>query len=110
MKVSLPNRAFDAGTTPAYSNYATALAGYIVQRQSGMSFDDYIDQHIFQPIGMQYSSFRQPLPKNLQPFMSKGYKGASQKAEQFEIVDPGTGRQPVGIGRGHGQVHDRASQ
>ncbi|MFL6756989.1 MAG: serine hydrolase domain-containing protein [Sphingomicrobium sp.] len=88
VKESLPNRAFDAGTTPAYSNYATAVAGYIVQRQSGQSFDDYVDQHIFQPLGMKYASFRQPLPKNLQPFMSKGYKGASQKAERFEIVDP----------------------
>ena len=89
VKVSLPNRVFDAGTTPAYSNYATALAGYIVQRQSGVSFDDYVDQHIFKPIGMQHSSFRQPLPKNLQPFMSQGYRGASSpKAEKFEIVDP----------------------
>lgn len=89
VRVSLPNRVFDAGTTPAYSNYATALAGYIVARQSGMSFDDYVDQHIFKPIGMQHSSFRQPLPKNLQPFMSEGYKGASSpKAEKFEIVDP----------------------
>jgi CubicO group peptidase (beta-lactamase class C family) len=89
VRVSLPNRVFDAGTTPAYSNYATALAGYIVARQSGMSFDDYLDQHIFKPIGMQHSSFRQPLPKNLQPFMSEGYKGASSpKAEKFEIVDP----------------------
>ena len=88
VKESLPNQAFEAGTTPAYSNYATALAGYIVQRQSGMSFDDYVDSHIFRPLNMQYASFRQPLPKNLQPFMSKGYKGASQKAERFEIVDP----------------------
>ncbi len=54
-----------------------------------MSFDDYVDQHIFQPLGMQHSSFRQPLPKNLQPFMSQGYRGASSpKAEKFEIVDP----------------------
>jgi CubicO group peptidase (beta-lactamase class C family) len=89
VRVSLPNRVFDAGTTPAYSNYATALAGYIIQRQSGVSFDDYVDQHIFKPIGMQHSSFRQPLPKNLQPFMSQGYRGASSpKAEKFEIVDP----------------------
>ena len=89
VRVSLPDRVFDAGTTPAYSNYATALAGYIVQRQSGQSFDDYVDQHIFQPLGMQHASFRQPLPKNLQPFMSQGYKGASSpKAEKFEIVDP----------------------
>jgi CubicO group peptidase (beta-lactamase class C family) len=88
VKNDVPNRAFDAGTTPAYSNYATALAGYVVQRQSGLSFDDYLDQHIFKPLGMNHSSFRQPLPKKLEPFMSKGYKGASGKPEKFEIVDP----------------------
>ena len=88
VKVSLPNRVFDPGTTPAYSNYATALAGYIVQRQSGMTFDDYIDRNIFRPLNMRYASFRQPLPKHLQPFMSQGYPAASQKAEKFELVDP----------------------
>ena len=51
---------------PAYSNYATALAGYIVERVSGLSFDDYIDQNIFEPLGMTHSSFRQPLPKALE--------------------------------------------
>src|ERR1019366_2498159 len=30
-----PERIFPPGTVPAYSNYATALAGYIVQRVSG---------------------------------------------------------------------------
>lgn len=88
VKDDVPNQAFDAGTTPAYSNYATAVAGYVVQRQSGMSFDDYVDKNIFQRLGMKYASFRQPLPKNLEPFMSQGYKGASKKAEKFEIVDP----------------------
>src|ERR1700679_1012666 len=37
-----PVRIFKAGSTPAYSNYATALAGYIVERISGQPFDDYI--------------------------------------------------------------------
>src|SRR5688572_4550566 len=32
----VPTRIFAAGSTPAYSNYATALAGHIVERVSGM--------------------------------------------------------------------------
>jgi CubicO group peptidase (beta-lactamase class C family) len=86
-KESLPERIFDAGTTPAYSNYATSLAGYIVQRQSGLSFDEYVEKNIFQPLSMRHATFRQPLPKQLQPYMSLGYPGASQKPEKFEIVD-----------------------
>ena len=34
-----PERIYAPGTTPAYSNWATTLAGYIVQRVSGQDFD-----------------------------------------------------------------------
>jgi CubicO group peptidase (beta-lactamase class C family) len=81
-----PERIFPAGTTPAYSNYATALAGYMVQRVSGQAFDDYMDQHVFAPLGMAHSSFRQPLPKVLQPDMSKGYALASESAKPYELI------------------------
>ena len=88
MKKSLPERVFAPGTTPAYSNYATALAGYIVARVSGESFDDYIDRHVTGPIGMTRSSFRQPLPANLQPLMSQGYPQASGESQKYELVGP----------------------
>ncbi|HEX4479351.1 MAG TPA: serine hydrolase domain-containing protein [Rudaea sp.] len=83
-----PTRVFDAGTTPAYSNYATSVAGYIVERVSGESFFDYIDKHIFAPLDMKHSTFRQPLPKELELLMSKGYIQASGEAKKFEIVGP----------------------
>ena len=83
-----PTRVFDAGTTPAYSNYATSLAGYIVERVSGESFYDYIDKHIFAPLDMQHSTMRQPLPKELEPYMATGYILASGEAKKFEIVGP----------------------
>ena len=88
MTDALPKRVFAPGGTPAYSNYATALAGHIVARQSGMSFDDYIDSKILSPIGMTRSTFRQPLPANLKPLMSKGYALGSEKPKDFEFVGP----------------------
>ncbi len=88
MPLALPDRVFAPGTTPAYSNYATALAGYIVERVSGEPFDNYIENHIFNPLGMAHSSFRQPLPANLAPHMSKGYPDITQKAQPFELVIP----------------------
>jgi CubicO group peptidase (beta-lactamase class C family) len=81
-----PRRAFPAGTTPAYSNYATVLAGYIVQRVSGEPYDDYIERHIFKPLEMNHSSFRQPLPASLAPMMSKGYQLGSGPAKPYEII------------------------
>jgi CubicO group peptidase (beta-lactamase class C family) len=88
VKNHIPRRIFPPGTTPAYSNYGTALAGYIVERVSGQAFDDYIEEHIFKPLEMKSSSFRQPLPENLAPNMSNGYILASDEAKPFEIIGP----------------------
>jgi CubicO group peptidase (beta-lactamase class C family) len=88
LKSWTPARVFAPGTTPAYSNYGASLAGYIVQRVSGESFDDYVDKHVFEPLEMTHSTFRQPLPAKLAPLMSKGYKTASGEPGPFEIVGP----------------------
>ena len=83
----VPERIYAPGSTPAYSNYATAVAGYMVARASGISFDDYIEQHIFKPLGMEHSTFRQPLPAQFTESMSKGYSLASDgEAKGYEIV------------------------
>jgi CubicO group peptidase (beta-lactamase class C family) len=86
LKRRIPERIYAPGTTPAYSNYATALAGYIVERVSGMTFDDYIDRNIFVRLGMQHSTFRQPLPARLKPFMSQGYELGSGEAKKYEEI------------------------
>jgi CubicO group peptidase (beta-lactamase class C family) len=86
VKRMLPKRVFPPGTTPAYSNYATALAGYIVERVSGMSFDTYIEREIFQPLDMTSSTFRQPVPGPLAPYMAEGYPKASVEPRPFELV------------------------
>ena len=87
LKASQPVRIYDAGTTPAYSNWATALAAYIVERASGQSFDDYVDSRIFAPLGMTNATFRQPLPKQLVGQMATGYPKPGTAAA-FELVGP----------------------
>jgi CubicO group peptidase (beta-lactamase class C family) len=88
LKRWVPARVYQPGTTPAYSNYATSLAGYIVERVSGMTFDDYVQRYIFEPLEMDHSTFAQPLPERLQPLMSKGYQRASGNSIPFEVVGP----------------------
>jgi CubicO group peptidase (beta-lactamase class C family) len=77
---------FEPGEVPAYSNYGAALAGYIVQRVSGEPFESYIDRHILSPLGMQHTTFEQPLPEHLRSAMSQGYVTASSEPRPFEIV------------------------
>ena len=84
----MPNRIFPPGTVIAYSNYGATLAGYIVQRVSGEPFDQYVERHIFKPLGMNHTTFEQPLPSRLAPLMADGYVTASSgKAQPFEFVE-----------------------
>jgi CubicO group peptidase (beta-lactamase class C family) len=86
LQVHMPARIFPPGTTPAYSNYATTMAAYIVERVSGQSFNDYVEEHIFKPLNMTHATFRQPLPEALKPFMSNGYILGSGEPKPFEFV------------------------
>ncbi|MDH5537572.1 MAG: beta-lactamase family protein [Betaproteobacteria bacterium] len=60
-----PRRGRLPGTEIRYSNYAMALAGYLIEQVSGEPFHDYVDRHVFAPLGMTSSSFRQPPPPAL---------------------------------------------
>jgi CubicO group peptidase (beta-lactamase class C family) len=88
VKATKPSRIFPPGEVPSYCNYCVALEGYIVQRVSGEGFDDYLDKHIFAPLGMSSSTFRQPLPSQFAEQISTGYRTASQPPGYFELVGP----------------------
>src|SRR5689334_17878910 len=88
LKTHIPARIYPPGTVPAYSNYATALAGYIVQRVSGRPFEEYVEENILKPLNMTHSTFKQPLPANLAPLMSGGYRRGSDPVEGFEVINP----------------------
>lgn len=83
-----PEQIYEPGTTPAYSNYGYGLAGYIVQRVSGVPFEQYVQDNILKPIGMTSSSFAQPLPEDLAERVSKAYPDNSQPALPFETINP----------------------
>lgn len=86
LRVHMPERIFPPGATPAYSNYATTMAAYIVERVSGQNFNDYVEEHIFKPLNMTHATFRQPLPPSLLPDMSAGYVLGSGEPKHFEYV------------------------
>jgi CubicO group peptidase (beta-lactamase class C family) len=83
-----PLRVNPPGAQTAYSNYATALAGLIASNISGLSFQDLIEQKIFDPIGMQSSSFVEPLPERLEAHMATSYspEGGNFVEKPFEII------------------------
>ncbi len=70
----MPARVFSPGKISAYSNYGTALAGYIVERVSGQPFETYLEEHLLQPLGMNHSFIGNTLPAEFAADLSKGYK------------------------------------
>jgi CubicO group peptidase (beta-lactamase class C family) len=90
IKAHVPQRLWPAGTEISYSNYGTALAGYIVERVSGEPFADYVERHIFAPLGMASTTFREPLPAALAPHMATGYRVTDGRfvAQPFELFSP----------------------
>lgn len=82
----MPARVRPPGEITAYSNYGASLAGYIVSEISGMSFEEYVEKNILNPLNMGNSTFRQPLPKHLAPNLAIGYtfQNGAYKAQDFE--------------------------
>jgi CubicO group peptidase (beta-lactamase class C family) len=77
-----PNRVRAPGVAAVYSNYSVALLGAIIAQVSGQSYEDYVEQRIFQPLKMLHSTFREPLgagnARSVAPALAK------QIAEGFE--------------------------
>jgi CubicO group peptidase (beta-lactamase class C family) len=88
LKRWIPQRIYKPGAVPAYSNYGAALAGYIVERVSGMRFETYVERNIFVPLAMTNATFNQPLSAAMLGHMSKGYMDGSDPAQRFELVTP----------------------
>lgn len=50
-----PAQIYRPGEVVAYSNYGSSLAAYIVERITGQPFHEYVQQHVFDPLGMKDS-------------------------------------------------------
>lgn len=57
-------QAYHVGEHTAYSNWGTALAALIVEYVSGMSYVDYVNQNIFDPLGMGHTSIGMHMEDN----------------------------------------------
>ena len=81
----MPARLRRPGEVTAYSNYGAALAGYIVEHVSGIRYEDYVEQNILNPLGMQHTTFLQPPPQPLATDLAMGY-GNALKPGATEII------------------------
>lgn len=65
---------FPPGTKDAYSNFGFLILGNIIERASGVSYYDYVDEHIFKPAGMKDTGSlpeEQPVANLAKPYTAK---------------------------------------
>jgi D-alanyl-D-alanine carboxypeptidase len=68
---------FPTGTMQIYSNTGYWLLGAIVEKASGMTYEDYIEQKIFAPLGMarsMYCNIGENIPRRAHGYGMKGGK------------------------------------
>jgi CubicO group peptidase (beta-lactamase class C family) len=66
---NMPARLHPPGDYAGYSNYNAMLAGYIVAQVSEEPYHQYIEEHIFDPLGMEHST----IPADMRAPASVGY-------------------------------------
>lgn len=54
----------DFRTTLKYNNWTYSLAGDIIERYSGLSLEDFMQQHFFKPLGLTRTTFAVPSEDN----------------------------------------------
>jgi CubicO group peptidase (beta-lactamase class C family) len=89
---NVPARIRPPGEVSAYSNYGAALAGYIVAEVSGEPYDQYVQRHIFDPLGMGHSTAAEPVPAALAADLAASYNSDATPPErvpfQFDKLAP----------------------
>lgn len=56
LQMTEPAQIARPGEMTGYSNWGAALAGYIVERISGMDYCDYVHKNILEPLGMEHTA------------------------------------------------------
>jgi CubicO group peptidase (beta-lactamase class C family) len=97
---NFPGRVRPPGEAAGYSNYNAMLGGYIVARVSGQPYDQYIHEHIFEPLGMTHSNVHVQIQDDQRPFVSKSYTYVDGAFQPF----PDYFAQPAGLPSGFHQA------
>lgn len=95
LRANLPERVWPPGRYAAYSNYATGLAGYIVERVAGVPWERYVEREILAPLGMTGSTVVQPTPPEVLASAARGYRpaadGFAERPPVFSSIAPAGG-------------------
>jgi CubicO group peptidase (beta-lactamase class C family) len=70
---NMPARTMPPGDNISYCNHCYALAGYLVEKITGLPWEQYVDENILRPLEMRRSTVQQPPPSDLAADLAVGY-------------------------------------
>lgn len=91
LKEDMPARVREPGLVSSYSNHSLGIAGLIIENLSGLTWAEYVQQNILDPLGMDYATAYQPVPDALTENSSKGYvwQNGEYVEKPFEYIPLG---------------------
>ncbi len=72
------------GTRMSYSNPGNALAGYLIEKVTGMPFDQYIRDNFLRPMGMEHADY--PFTESNKTLLATAYEGNPPKASGYPFI------------------------
>lgn len=73
------------GEMTSYSSYGIALAGLLVEDVSRLSFEDYLQRHIWRPLGMTSTSLERPEGRDSAFATAYELEGGKPRAIPYEV-------------------------
>ncbi|MEK3882031.1 serine hydrolase [Paenibacillus sp. PL2-23] len=84
VKANMPPVVREPGSVYMYDNFASMLLGLIVQNVSGQSYETYMEEHVFAPLGMNNSDFL--LTGRLKSQLAQEYTADNQRMERYAVT------------------------
>jgi CubicO group peptidase (beta-lactamase class C family) len=75
---------FEPGASFAYSNTGYVLLGMVIERASGLDYETFLEQHIFEPLSMADSGYEH----GDTPGLAVGYASAFEEADALDMSVP----------------------
>ena len=85
---------FEPGSQNRYSNSGYILLTQVIETVSGQSYGDYMQSHVFTPLGMANTGYDQPSPL---PGLAQGYRGNARDYQTVPAPHPTTAQGAGGL-------------
>jgi len=88
LAAAAPEQVFPRGEVTSYSNWGAALAGHVVETLAGMSWEEFVETRILDPLGMEDTTTGEARRSDDQPPLSASYRvqnGIAHPAFRIDI-------------------------